>query len=110
MYQRAQTAIIFFLKMRSRRVPVIFCSCLFAYACSHRVHDTASTHTKGAVKSWGPLHTSYNIIEELSDGCSRGGKYRASSSMFRLLLPKRDFPTAVELCLALLDAMLINLT
>ena len=74
--------------------------------CVHCVFTTPSTHTKGAVKSWGPLHTSYNIIEELSDGCSRGGKYRGSSSMFRLLLPRRDFPTAEELCLALLDVML----
>ena len=54
---------------------------VFVRLCVFTARSLQCKHSHKEHKSWGPLHTSYNIIEELSDGCSRGGKYRASSSM-----------------------------
>ena len=97
-------AISIFLKTQARRDPV-FCIARVCFVCMHTACAQQHSH-KGPSRA-GALCT-HRIISSKNFPTAVHGedKYRASSSLFRLLLPRRDFPTAEELCLALLDVML----
>ena len=96
--RRAQPPSTSFSRCRQAR-PSRSCRLLFALhlLCSPRVHRTCMHSHIGAAKSWDPFN-----IEGLSE--CRGNVPRLQ--MFRFFLPRRDFPMAQELCLALLDVII----
>ena len=81
------------------------CIARVCFVCMHTACAQQHSH-KGPSRA-GALCT-HRIISSKNFPTAVHGedKYRASSSLFRLFLPRRDFPTAEELCLALLDVML----